>query len=175
MPSEGPLYAATVANDSISGSSAWSNPTNAQGASAWNNTNASCPVDKTTSHFLRFTAYGFAIPAGATIDGIVVEVARGVSGGSATTAAAILYKAGSQVGTAKTSGEFGSATFGNATDLWGTSWTVAEINASGFGFGVQATGGSNGTTITMSGARITVHYTAAGGGSDSATVFFHPF
>jgi hypothetical protein len=106
----------------------------------------------------------------------VVEVARSVSGGSATTASAILYKAGSQVGTAKTSGEFGSATFGNATDLWGTTWTAAEINASGFGFGVQGAGGSNGTTITMSGARITVHYTGAGGGgSDSATVFFHPF
>jgi len=175
MPSEGPRYGGAVANDSISGSTAWTNPTNAQGASAWNNTVATCFVDKTTSHFLRFLTYGFAIPAGATIDGIVVEVARGVSGGSATTASAILYKASSQVGTAKTSGEFGSATFGTSTDLWGTSWTAAEINASGFGFGVQATGGSNGTTVTMSGARITVHYTEAGGGSDSATVFWHPF
>jgi hypothetical protein len=178
MSSHGPNYAGTVANDAIGGSTAWNNPTNAQGSGAWNTTNAICYVDKTTSQFLRFTNYGFSIPSGATIDGIEVELARGVSSGTASTISAIMYKAGSQVGTNKSSGTFSAETLGSPTDLWGTSWTAEEINASGFGFGVGAMGGSNGSTIFMSGARITVHYTEAGGGgggSASSKVIFHPF
>jgi hypothetical protein len=178
MPSSGPNYASVSANDPIGGFVPWANLSNATGAGNWGGAGARSDVDKSVSEFLKLTGYGFSIPTGATIDGIQVEVSKGFfSGSNAGTLSAIMYKAGSQVGTSKNSTGFAPETFGSPTDLWGTTWTPAEINASGFGFGLSSNGGANGVSVVVSGARITVHYTDAGGGggSDFATFMFHPF
>lgn len=52
------------------------------------------------------------------------------------------------------------ATYGSATDLWGTTWTAAEVNASNFGFVLSATV-TNGEA-RVSGGKMYIYYTVSG-------------
>ncbi len=95
-----------------------------------------------TSRYLQGTNYGFAIPTGATINGIQVSIMRETSdvtlGASIDDNIVRLVKAGTIVGDNKaTSADWPTsmtaASYGGPSDLWGTTWTAAEINASNFG------------------------------------------
>ena len=82
--------------------------------------------------------FGFTIPGGATITGIEVHIERNGSADTVSTLSVNLKKSGSTpVGTTKTSTAWPAAdavvTLGGPSDLWGTTWTDAEINSSGFG------------------------------------------
>jgi hypothetical protein len=83
-----------------------------------------------------------------------------------------LLKAGSAAGTAKTPLSVWTAsavaeTAGSTSDLWGTTWTLAQINASGFGFQMVAEGdntvGSLDRVLSVNAYSITVTYTTASG------------
>jgi hypothetical protein len=51
-------------------------------------------------------------------------------------------------------------TFGGPTELWGATWTAAEINASGFGFGLQIEyTGTREALSEVDGVLLTVYYT----------------
>ena len=99
-----------------------------------------------SSQTLIGAGYGFAIPVGATIDGIEVTIIRRRGGGGAGTIrdkVVSLTKDGStligdnkMVGTAWGTDMIGFS-YGGAADLWGLTWTVAEINSGGFGIGLQ--------------------------------------
>jgi hypothetical protein len=105
------------------------------------------------------TKFGFNIPNAATIKGIEVKVrkrqsARAVDFGGTTDteggefvfdAAARLVRNGNPGGADRRSDEtwpngenLEYVTYGGPTDLWGRSWTAAEINQEGFGFDIQA-------------------------------------
>ena len=75
----GPDYAGTGANNNDGGNVAWTNPTNAQGAA--DGVLATCNLSAAlkSSQQLRCSNYGFAIPAGVTIVGILVEFDRKAS------------------------------------------------------------------------------------------------
>jgi len=125
----------TVAADAGGGSIAWTaGPTGG---------NVVLPDLSDSANRLNVTAYGFAIPEFAVITGIEMEISRHNTG---TSAAGIgggykLLKAGSAVGILKgdtlmiapAGGGYAVGTFGSSADLWGTTWTPAEINASNFG------------------------------------------
>ena len=50
---------------------------------------------------------------------------------------------------------------GGSSDLWGLTWTVAQINASDFGVSIKAEGiDPSGGDGTIDAVRITVYYTA---------------
>lgn len=77
----------TVANDATIGGTAWTNPTNAQGAGndVWAEVVELTATPRDTQ-YLRATNYGFGVPSDATITGIQLEVERhhatgGSSGG----------------------------------------------------------------------------------------------
>lgn len=54
----------------------------------------------------------------------------------------------------------GWVAYGDESNLWGTTWTPAEVNASTFGCLLTATEGSGGTEeVTLDAIRITVYYT----------------
>lgn len=103
------------------------------------------------------TNYGFTIPTSATIKGIVWQMKRASSDASSnfTDNLIQLRKASGYVGNNKSAGaqwainNFASpetVTFGTSTDLWGATWTPAEINNSAFGIGYKcnkAGGGDN--------------------------------
>lgn len=164
MASEGPLSPGSVVEDTSHGSVSWSNYSNA-GASdnAYASVTISNPAE---SYYLKATNFGFAIPAGATIDGIVVEFEKkNDSGRNGYDARVRLVKGGTIQATDKALGTAWPVadtyvTHGGAADLWGSAWTPADINASNFGvvIAVKDTDGM-GPTLKLDHIRITVYYT----------------
>lgn len=166
MATQGPNYPSTAVNDTLgSFTDSWVSPTNV-GASDGSNAVASSDV---TTKYLKATNYGFSIPDGASIDGIVVEMWR--QGGAFQSAGhdekVELVKGGTIGGTNKATatnwGVFSGFTvsYGSSTDLWGRSWTNTDINSSGFGVAIAGTSSdTNGPTdFKVDYLRITVYYT----------------
>lgn len=165
--SQGPNYPDVGQNINGPGTQGWTNPGNiiandvafAEAALASNE----------TSDYLRATDYDFAIPGTATITGIVVEIDRrsnsNTGGNSVRDVSVEMIKAGAIVGSnyaiaADWPNAFGVQTYGSPTDLWGTTWTPAQINANNFGvnLSVRAEGSSRDARVNY--IRITVYYTA---------------
>lgn len=154
------------------GDGTWTDISN---VTASDNTYATVALDAfegpSESEYIVSTGFGFAVPAGATINGIVVEVeGKGSAASLGRTVAAQLLKAGVAVGSdyGLTEAPWGTTEAfrtvgGGAADLWGTTWTRAEVNDAGFG--VQFAIGANGDagTVSVDSVRVTVYYTEAGG------------
>lgn len=150
----------------------WTNPARAV---ASDGSYATAAVDGTTTRYLQCTGYGFAIPAAATITGITVNVERrssSVANGGSQDAAMRIVKAG-VIGTTDRS----TATIyttadvieahGGVADLWGDTWTAADINAATFGAAFAATKASaagGGHTISVDHVQVTITYTLPPGG-----------
>ena len=163
----GPNNAGTGANVIGVGTVAWSTPGSI--------TTVGAPYatitlsNSNTSNYLQGSDYGFAIPTGATINGIKVVINRLSSN---TTAPFIqdsrvsLVKAGviqttnyASTGTNWTN-SLSIATYGGASNLWGTIWTAEEINASAFGVVLSVVNSNpNSRTATVDYMQISVTYT----------------
>lgn len=168
--SSGPNNAATGANVNGPGTGgSWTNTGNLNAAGSATVTVATSG----TSEYLQGTNYGFSIPAGSTINGITVSINRSSSsnggGNSLNDADLNLLKAGSIVGTDKATAtdwptSLGVATYGGASDLWGTTWTATDINATNFGVSLSALNQSGFSTRTASVdyIQVTVTYTPPG-------------
>lgn len=125
----------------------------------------------TTSHYLVCSGYNLNIPGNATINGIVVGVSRyNAARGNAQDAAMRLVDATGTIGTTdrSTTTIYPTNTtvgvlenHGTATDLWGATWTPADINSANFGAAFAATYTGNrtsGHTIGVDAMPITVYY-----------------
>jgi hypothetical protein len=119
-----------------------------------------------TSPNLDATGFGFTIPSDATIAGISARVERKAASSSRISDTDVfLLKAGVAGGTDKAvTGTWGTSdtyrTYGGSTDLWGQTWTPADVNAANFGlrFKAQATSGTA-VVASMNHMEITVYYT----------------
>lgn len=101
------------------------------------------------------TELGNAVPAGATVAGVTVKIRQPVG----SPIEIKLVKAGSPVGTNKASGFFEEQTFGSPEDLWGETWTVAQVNAANFGVAVRYQGPVSLTEfVQLDGFVVTVYY-----------------
>ena len=169
MTSEGPNSPGTLADAADAGTSSWTTVSNA-GASddayaVWTaDYGGGAPTDR-----LKATNFGFSIPAGATIDGILVEVEGKHSGLTNPSVNLIsLLKDGIVEGGSKNgwSNLFTTTdayySFGGAADVWGGAWTASDINSSSFGTYFNCYGEGNGATY-IDHVRITVYYTEASG------------
>jgi hypothetical protein len=186
-------YAGTGANDAAVGTAAWVNPTNAEGNQTTSYASVNLSASSNTSEateYLKLTNFGFAIPAGATINGIGVSIYKwgatysGYHLGSYWSTSVLdnsvkLYKAGSIIGSEHAASSAwpnspAGRSYGGSADLWGTSWGVSDINNSGFGIGISAnlaivsSGFQVATYSYVYNAAITVYYTTSSG-SSSAT------
>jgi hypothetical protein len=142
-----PVTAVTDASNG--GGTAWTNPGNAL---ASDNVYATVdviafPAPNSASHYLKTTNYGLGVPTDAVILGIQVGIEMStVPGGGVKERDLRLYKNG--VGYVGTNKMLGGAQrdpvsspesvrpYGSSGDLWGTTWTPAEVNSPGFGVGV---------------------------------------
>jgi hypothetical protein len=91
-----------------------------------------------SSQALAVEKAGFSIPAGATIKGIEIAFSAGQVAGTAFGFMQLtggLLKAGAVSGTTKSliAGAGEPLVWGGPSDLWGTTWTPAQINAATFG------------------------------------------
>lgn len=158
---------ASCINLAGTGTVAWNNPANAVSS---NGSYATASVDGTATNYLRCTNYGFTIPAGATINGITVNVERRSSSaadGGSRDAVVRLIKGG-VIGTSDraTATVYPTAdayeAHGGAADRWGTSWMPSDINTGNFGAAFAATkpnAAGPAHTISVDHIQITVDYT----------------
>lgn len=169
--SQGPYYAGSASTVG------WTNATNAAGTP-----DNQCASRSVSGGTLDLTNFGFTIPAAAVIQGITVEV-KFANPSSSEGIRVRLLKGGAPVG--NTADIFGSAgqtdcatsafrTVGSPTDLWGETWTAADINASNFGVRLSKLGVTN--TSYVDAVRVTIEYqdvmtvTVISGGALSANV-----
>ena len=115
------------------------------------------------SHVLYATGFGFTIPLTATITGIELHYERYYSAGGISDALVQIVKGGTRGGDNKSTGSAWNGTdtvvtFGGAADLWGQTWTPAEINAGDFGIAVAATATSDDSDAHIDHLSIVVHY-----------------
>ncbi len=165
--STGPKNPGDGANVATTGTAAWTGPGNI--------TTAGSPYATAligggaTTNYLQATNYNFAIPSGSTINGITVAINRMASGPSPSNVSdnvVNLIRGGSVTGNNKATGtawpvSLETATYGGSADLWGSSWTAANINGTDFGVYLSAYNGNVGGTrdVTVDTIQVTVNYT----------------
>jgi len=123
------------------------------------------------THYAKITGYGFALPLNAVVQGIAVEVRKAKQTGDITRVVrdyrVRIVKNGSIGSTDRSNvvdwpngGAFAYTTYGSSTDLWGETWTAADINNSTFGFAIAATliGPTAVEGAQIDNTRITVYY-----------------
>ena len=167
MADTGAISPGTMADDATVGTVAWTNPDNAKVSDS---VYATAVVANTEiTHYLKATNFGFVIPTGATINGILVEVEKKDTFGNSVVSAdnAVRIIKGGVIGsTDKSSLDhwlFAEAykSYGSSTDLWGETWTASDINDATFGFAISAKGinASFSGSLKVDHIRITVYYT----------------
>jgi hypothetical protein len=180
MSSSGPNSPGTCADDATVGTVAWTSPNSAKTeGTSFTYVIISLGV---FSHYLKATNFGFTIPTGATINGIVAEAKTGITDGVGITKdyRARIVKSDASIGATDKSnattwigswngGNMVYLSHGGSTDLWGETWSAADINNSNFGFALSAQNSDteDGDTPQVDHIRITVYYTEAAGGNTS--------
>jgi hypothetical protein len=167
----GPNNPSTGSNNSSTGNTSWSNTSNVKSS---DNSDASASLSGgKISNYLMAIGFGFSIPLNATITGIKVEIER--AEGNQSSSAYIrdnsvkIVKGGSITGSEHadistnwpTSDQI--ASYGSNSDLWGQSWTPADINAGNFGVAISAknTSSWNSEYAYVDNMKITVYYSVA--------------
>lgn len=157
----------TVTDDAAIGLTAWTTPNNAK---------VSDDIYTTyygdhgySSHYLIVSNFGFTIPTGATINGIVAQVELHGDGTNVTYLHdyAVRIVKGGAIGATDNSStgiNYPSTdaywTYGANNNLWGETWTAEQINASNFGLAYATVNGSGFShTVYVDHIRITVYYT----------------
>lgn len=144
----------------------WTDATNAQ---TDNDTGAAWGAGS-SSDILSCTNFGFEIPIGATIDGIVVNIkGRETSGGNTSVSSMRLVQDGeTEVGDNNAADDvtdwnndaYEIKEHGTPADLWGLSLDADDINSSTFGIAHRSTKASAGAT-NVDYISMTVYYTEA--------------
>ena len=170
--SQGPIHGTSFAVFGMAGSNkTWTNASNvASSDNVYSDFGNITGGAGSYTDYLVVTDFGFSIPLGAIVKGIVVEVERSDPNGLTSDYRVRITKSGSVgVTIGNTERSTGAAypaadayqSYGNSNDLWGESWTSSTINASGFGVAIAArrtvAGGT--TAGRVDDIRITVHYT----------------
>ena len=163
---DGPKSPGTNAEDSSIGTVSWSHPDYDQISDDNYATSQGNMNDGEATVYLKATNFGFLIPDGATIDGISVNVERKASDTSFFDNAIRIVKDGTIWTTDKSSDvawpiSDSTITYGSASDLWGQTWTAADINNANFGFAisVKKVGGNNNEKPSIDYINVVVTYT----------------
>jgi hypothetical protein len=160
----GPNSPGTAVSNSSFGTTAWTNPGNAE---ASDNMFAVAAPGGSPTQYLEVTNFGFALPGTAIIDGISVAIERKSAAGTITDARVRIVKGG-VIGTTDEAapGAWPTsdtvANYGGASDLWGETWTPSDINGAGFGVVVSAMDDVD--TAAVNFISISVTYTDCGNG-----------
>lgn len=177
MSSQGPTSPGTGADSSEVGTLAWSNPSRVTAADGSEASVSFAGSD--TSHYLKAADFGFSIPSGATIDGIIVEWKRRASPTNVSDSSVRLVVGGTVSGDDQSIGDFWPlaadyTSFGGVADTWGLSLSTADVNGSTFGAVLSGACGGDPADGFVDHCRITVYYTGGGGTLDPATGFPWP-
>ncbi len=177
MAISGPNTSTTVTEDTSFGSLPWTDMGNAAGAQD----GLQATISGTSpSYYMKAVGFSHAVPTGATIDGIGNGWYKGADGISTPTDNRIrALQDGLDVGTDVDlgigdpwPGTDAWVDHGGATELWGTTWTAAQVNhATEYGNLLSVNPGGGKGAATVDAVRNEVHYTAAGA---EAEMDWHP-
>lgn len=169
MATAGPFYPGTVATEiGPSGDNDWVNPGNVSADDGTEAQITAATYDANDhSYRLQATNFNFAsvVPAGSTIDGILVEIDRRSFAGAAEDQEVRLYDStGTLVGDDKQTatawpGTLTVASYGGAADTWNAGLDAADIRSSGFGVALIVLATAANTDIGVDFIRVTVTYT----------------
>ena len=149
----GQVNTTTTGANAGAGGSAWQNPNNVGTINNYASVDAvvsALGIITTTTDYLTVTNLGLTIPSTNTICGVVVTINRRnfslvtLGSSAATDNSILLVKGGSRVGTdhAATAVSWpttaATASYGASNDLWGTTLTPTDVNASDFGVAISA-------------------------------------
>lgn len=148
------------------GITGWTSPDNVYAADGAFANSGISSSGSSPSRYLLTTGYGFSIPANAIINGIAVDILRLRAGTGECTDDRIRIIKGGAVSSADRANttanwptSFTYASYGGSSDLWGETWTPADINNSGFGAAAAAKWVSGTPSARIDHVRITVYYT----------------
>jgi hypothetical protein len=133
---------------------------------------------------LDLTDLNYVLPSTATIQGIKVDVERKASANTSTNyindTDVYLLKGGVTSGsdkaltTTKWPTTDGIQSYGSSTDLWGTTWTYSNVDATNFGVRIKVTSHCSGTSCTVTpsidAVTVTVYYSAGKIGASGANI-----
>jgi len=153
----------TGASEDRDGKSLWLNPERIQAEALWSR----CEVAKSTySDWLRASNFGFQIPTGSEINGIVVEISRSGDAFLRDSALYLVNSSGTNTGDDKASGSSypssqATATYGSSSDLWGATLSPSTVNNSDFGIRLSVRNGDSSVSraADVYWVKITVYYT----------------
>lgn len=156
-------FAGTGANDASVGTVAWLNPSN---ITSDDGSSAIVDTDTALSNYLKATNFSFTVPSMATIDGIEVIFGDRGSVNVGLVDSAIRIVKGGVIGSTNNSqgaawpdaSSLETVTIGSSTDLWGETWTPADINSSSFGVVIALQGNVNPSDAIIDYIRIRVYY-----------------
>jgi hypothetical protein len=163
----GPKGGGTFGTTTLSGSSNnWVNPGNVAASDGLYATFGNLPIAVGShTNYLIISNFGFSVPAGAIINGISVDVQRSDPNRQTGDYSIKILQGGSVGGTEHSSGTIWPATdqyqtYGAPSDLWGLSWTPAQINDPGFGVAIAAQRLLNSTSTggQINYVQVTVYY-----------------
>jgi Tfp pilus assembly protein PilX len=172
----GPDAASGPRSPTAAAGTSWTTPTNAFSS---NNLYATYSVPTAAnSNYLDVTGYGFTIPASAIIRGIAASIERKSSVSSSLKDDDVyIRKSGctDPCGTdhANTSTYYGTtdatSSYGTSSDLWGKTWTAADINSSSFGIHYRIHNfAASSATASIDQITITVTYSSDANGIGSS-------
>lgn len=158
----GPNDPGATFNDVTFGTVPWTTPGNAV---ASDNAYAQASPGGGNTNYLHANNFNMQIPAPAVIDGIEVAVERRSISGSIFDARVRIVKGGVVGATERASGATWPTTdtvvtYGGVGDLWGETWTAADVNANNFGVVISATDSLD--TAAIDHVTMTVHYSLCG-------------
>ena len=159
---EGPRSPTIATTGSTIGNFGWLLPNNVL---ASDDTNAGA-AGLGTSHYLAALGFGFSVPSNATVTGITVTWERQASVADVwsdnevrATKNGVVDGADRALPSAWPAME-ASVSYGGPSDLWGTSWSPADINNAAFGAALSVRRDQTGVTLAkVDHVTITVHYT----------------
>jgi hypothetical protein len=173
-------FGTTAANDTGTGTVAWSTPSGGL-VPDFSNATAALTMANQTSNYLKITDLGFDIPTGATIHAVNVTTNAYPSYFSddfdETSLLARVVKAGTIETSSSETQQLTTSTSGNyvrfAPSMYGASLTPSDVNNSGFGIAISAYGTVMTGNITVSISSVNVQVTYSDGGTmktvDNAT------
>ena len=173
--SQGPNSAGTGTDDSSFGTTSWTSPGNissSDGSEATAFIPSGGPGD---SHYLVGTNFGFSIPLSATINGILFEPQNTEHCEESIDTRIRLVKGGVIGSTDRSTGsDWGNGSYipyGSSSDLWGTTLTPSDVNASNFGIALAAHSVNGNSCVGVDHVRATVYYTIPSPSTLSGTVY----
>lgn len=134
-------------NDTATGTIAWLRPETITNYTVGSTTQRASAACAGTTNYLKGQAFNMNVPDGATVTGIQVLIHRGIaSGETARDARVSIVKSDGTVGStnkATTTLQWTSdlsqfRIYGGPGDLWGETWTAADVNDADFGVVLSA-------------------------------------